>query len=206
MATLFLLRHGETDFNLNKVVQGGGIDSSLNPTGHEQGRRFYEAWKDHPFEAMYCSGLQRTRQTLAAFEEAGRTIVAHPGLNEMGWGELEGKPFNEESHARFMEMNDLWAEGQIHLAFPGGESPLQVWNRAASAIQDILDAHPEGNILICTHGRTLRILLSGFSGYGITRMNWFPHDNTGLNILRSPGTAWFFDRINCLNHLTPIPA
>lgn len=201
MIRLYLLRHGETNYNLEKIVQGGGIDSDLNETGYLQGQKFYKRYQDIPFEAIYCSGLKRTRQTLKSFEDAGRSITPLAGLNEMGWGELEGKPFDPVSHAAFIEMNDKWNAGELHLGFPGGESPKQVWQRSSAAIEHIVNSHSNGNILICTHGRTLRILLSGLSGYGIERMNWFPHENTGLNILRSPGPAWHFERINCLEHL-----
>jgi broad specificity phosphatase PhoE len=201
MLRLFLLRHGETDYNLQKIVQGGGIDSDLNVTGYLQGEMFYDRYRSARFDAIYCSGLKRTRQTLHGFEADGRAIHPLPGLNEMGWGELEGKPFDPVSHAAFLEMNARWAQGELDLAFPGGESPRAVWERTSAAIREIESRHAEGNILICTHGRTLRILLSGLGGYGIERMNWFPHENTGLNILRRPDNTWQFEKINCLQHL-----
>jgi phosphoserine phosphatase len=202
MIRLYLLRHGETDYNLQKIVQGGGIDSDLNETGYAQGHKFFLRYRDIPFDGIYCSGLKRTRQTLKSFEDAGREIIPLQDLNEMGWGELEGKPFDAVSHAAFTEISDYWAAGELHRSFPGGETPLEVWQRSRKALQHIQDKHSSGNILVCTHGRTLRILLSGLSGYGLERMSWFPHDNTGLNVLRSPGPSWHFERINCLKHLS----
>ena len=71
------------NYNLQKIVQGGGIDSDLNETGYLQGQKFFQRYKDIPFEAIYCSGLKRTRQTLKSFEDAGRSITPLAGLNEM---------------------------------------------------------------------------------------------------------------------------
>lgn len=201
MLRLFLLRHGETDYNLQKIVQGGGIDSDLNLTGYNQGEKFHKRYQSAKFDAIYCSGLKRTRQTLHAFSREGKEIISLEGLNEMGWGELEGKPFDPVSHAAFLAMNEKWANGELNLALPGGESPQYVWERSSAAVLEIEKRHKNGNVLICTHGRTLRILLSGMCGYGLDKMNWFPHENTGLNILRRQGTQWQFEKINCLQHL-----
>lgn len=201
MRRFYFIRHGETDYNLQKVVQGGGIDSDLNATGIEQGRKFYEAYKHISFHKIYHTGLRRTYQTIQSFDNGRNELISLPGLNEMGWGDLEGKPFNPENHAIFMEMNNLWAAGDVHVRFPGGESPQEVWERAEKAIHEILSENPEGNVLICTHGRTLRIILSMLSGAGLHAMNTFPHDNTGVNILIPPGTSWQIEKINCLKHL-----
>lgn len=204
MPRLFIIRHGETDFNLKRIVQGGGIDADLNETGIEQGKRFYNSWSKHPFKGIYVSGLKRTYQTLASFDTGKYTIQALPEFNEMGWGELEGKPFDPVNHQKFLDMNEAWSKGSLDEKFPGGESPKEVWQRVRRGLDKVLHANPDGDVLICSHGRTLRIMLSMVSGYGMEKMNWFPHDNTGLNILRAPGTGWFIERMNCLEHLYKI--
>jgi len=65
---LFLLRHGETEFNKLRIVQGSGVDAPLNETGQYQAQKFFEKYKNVPFEAVYCSSLQRTYQTIKNFE------------------------------------------------------------------------------------------------------------------------------------------
>jgi len=201
MTRLFLIRHGETDFNFKKIVQGGGIDSDLNAVGKEQGKKFFQKYYKHPFQAIYASGLKRTYQTLSSFEKGNYAIQKLPGLNEMSWGELEGQPFDPVNHAAFLQINEAWASGKLDEKFPGGESPREVWARAGKAIQKILQAHANGDILICSHGRTIRIILCMLSGYGLEKMNWFPHENTGLNILQAPEPEWFIEKMNCLEHL-----
>jgi len=201
MPRLFIIRHGETEYNRKRIVQGGGIDADLNATGMQQGKKFHEAWHKHPFRHIYVSGLKRTYQTISSFDTGKNAITPLSDFNEMSWGELEGKPFDPVNHQRFLEMNAAWERGALDAKFPGGESPNEVWHRVQRGLTQVIANHSEGDILICSHGRTLRILLSMISGYGMEKMNWFPHDNTGLNILRSPGPGWLIERMNCLDHL-----
>ena len=60
---IYILRHGQTDYNLQGIVQGGGVDTSLNDTGRKQAHAFHEAYKHIPFEAVITSRLKRTHQT-----------------------------------------------------------------------------------------------------------------------------------------------
>jgi broad specificity phosphatase PhoE len=88
---LYLIRHGETDFNIQGIVQGGGVDSDLNELGRAQGQAFFEYYKHISFDSVYCSSLKRTAQTLHPFVELGHELIARPELNEFNWGVLEGK-------------------------------------------------------------------------------------------------------------------
>jgi len=201
MLDLYLIRHGETDYNRLRIVQGGGVDSDLNETGIQQGVKFYQHYQHIQFDAIYASGLKRTHQTLAPFIQAGYSLKILPELNEMGWGELEGQPFDEIRHQAFLEMNEVWEQGNLDIAFPGGESPKGVWARASEGLNIIKNSHPSGKVLICTHGRTLRIVLSMLTGKGLNRMNDFPHDNTGLNIITVTEQGYSVQKINSLDHL-----
>jgi broad specificity phosphatase PhoE len=204
---LFLMRHGETDYNNQSIMQGGGVDSKLNDTGHAQAAQFHAHYADTPFAAIYTSGLRRTLQTVQPFVRPGLRPVPLLELNEMSWGELEGQPRTPEVEHILHQALDTWASGNTHFAVRGGESPEQVWERAHAGIQFILGRHTQGgNVLICTHGRTLRILLSQLLGYGLPLMQRFAHANTGLNILRVSGNRYIPEVLNDTRHLHTIPA
>ncbi|MCZ6694862.1 MAG: histidine phosphatase family protein, partial [Bacteroidetes bacterium] len=68
---IYLIRHGQTDFNNRGVVQGSGIDSSLNETGYKQAQAFFDAYQQVPFQKIYTSSLQRTTQTVKPFIDKG---------------------------------------------------------------------------------------------------------------------------------------
>lgn len=201
---LHLIRHGETEFNATGIVQGGGIDSDLNATGRQQAQWF---WQRHRFTryapTVWASGLKRTHQTLAPFLEDGYQLRTHPGLNEFSWGEWEGQKFDQDFQDIIRPYAEAWAAGDLDLAVPGGDTPRIAWTRAQAALQDILATHPDGNVLVCTHGRLLRILISGVLHNDVAQMHRYMHHNTGLNILARPEPSAEFvaELLNCTAHL-----
>ena len=187
---LYLIRHGETDFNLKGIVQGGGVDSDLNETGKRQARAFFEYYKEQHFHAVYASTLRRTHQTLAPWiEEKGYSMVQDAALVELGWGILEGKYPTREEVALFNDLRAEWARGNVHMGIEGGESPQQCWDRLEPFLNTLHKRHQGERVLVCSHGRTSRILLSQLLGKGLSKMEEFPHSNTGLNILQFSGNG-----------------
>jgi len=182
MKELYIIRHGETDYNRKGIVQGAGVDSSLNARGQRQAKSFYDSYKDHTFDAVYASALQRTHQTLAGFEEAGYVLQKTAELNEISWGDHEGKHPTNKMGRDFRTMVDAWHEGMTHLKTPNGESPDEVSGR----LEDFLDrlaTTKDKKILICCHGRTIRILLCALLTYPLKKMNLFSSENVCLHRL-----------------------
>ncbi|MBK7465356.1 MAG: histidine phosphatase family protein [Saprospiraceae bacterium] len=88
---LYILRHGETNENKAGIVQGQGIDSSLNELGLWQSLQFYNQYKSITFDKIITSGLRRSYQTLQHFETTENEIQRDTRINEISWGEHEGK-------------------------------------------------------------------------------------------------------------------
>lgn len=208
MITLYMIRHGETDFNHLGIVQGGGVDSDLNEKGRNQGKAFFDAWKHVPFDAVFCSGLKRTAQTLEPWQSLGYVVEPVPGLNELGWGRIEGLHPTDDVKETFRHTIAQWQEGNETYAIEGGESPAEVWARARPFFDELPQRFPdESRILVCTHGRTMRILLANLLGYGAHRMDEFLHTNTSLNILkRYESGRYFAEVLNDQRHLAALPA
>lgn len=199
---LYLIRHGETDFNIQGIVQGGGVDSDLNELGRAQGLAFFEYYKHIPFDAVYCSSLKRTAQTLKPFAELGHDLVARPELDEFNWGVLEGKKSSVQSRQMFKEVTESWSKGDLHTGMPEGETPVRAWERCKPFFEELFAEKKEGNVLICSHGRILRIIMSELLGYGMTQMSMFNHDNTGLNVvLITPVGKIYAEKVNDMEHL-----
>lgn len=197
------MRHGETDYNLRNIVQGGGIDADLNETGRDQGRRFFETYKHLEFEKVFSSELKRTYQTIQSFESVGHKITRLPEFNELNWGILEGAKASPEIRAEFIRMNEAWMRGDLDACVESGESPREAWRRARRGLDRVLETvSTEGNVLICIHGRLMRIILSELLGYGMAKMNLLPHHNTALNLLRvHQGEKIWIEKLNDRAHL-----
>ncbi|MEY2794111.1 MAG: hypothetical protein RJA76_2103, partial [Bacteroidota bacterium] len=96
---IYLIRHGETAYNRLGMVQGSGIDSDLNALGQQQAQSFFEYYKDLNFDKIYTSKLKRTHQSVQGFINNGIAWEQHEGLNEISWGNKEGKESTEEDQA-----------------------------------------------------------------------------------------------------------
>ncbi len=199
---IYLTRHGQTDYNKNGVVQGSGIDADLNETGKAQADAFYKAYKNHPFDKLYVSGLKRTHQSMDGFIQSGLDYQALPDLNEISWGIHEGVPVNEEGSAYYLDMVKRWQQGEIDIAIEGGESPRQVAERMKNALDHILSKEDEKEVLICMHGRAMRVMLAVMLNYPLKSMDLFDHANLCLYQLAYTGAAFQVEKFNDTSYLS----
>lgn len=202
--TLYLARHGETDYNRLRRVQGRSIDAPLNPTGTEQAQRLAARFTDVALDAVYTSALQRTHQTVAPLLEHRPGMMIHhwADLDEMDWGIWEGRESGPETRAAFLALQARWAAGDFAYRIRGGESILDVQGRALDAFARIRTSHPDGSVLVVTHGRWLRVLLASIlPEVGLAAMQTIQHANTGLNKLYVMGDALEVAYLNCTRHL-----
>ena len=205
--TIYLIRHGQTEYNRRGVVQGSGIDAPLNDVGWLQARAFYEAYRTVSFEHVYTSVLQRSIQSVQGFLDDGLPHTKLAGLNEISWGVKEGKVPTSSEHSYFTDMIDAWQEGEVDLAIEGGESPRMVQDRQRGALDRILAPEDESPILICMHGRAIRIFLCLMLERDLRHMDEYPHHNLGLYLLTYDyGTRQFtLERTNDIAHLPDLP-
>jgi broad specificity phosphatase PhoE len=180
MKEIYIIRHGETELNRLGIVQGRGVDSDLNDTGRAQAVAFYNYYKDIQFDKIYTSVLKRTHQTVKQFIDLGLPWEQHTGLDELAWGLWEGQPNSAEARHAFLEVVEKWQGGNYEAKFEGGESPNDVSLRMNETIELIKSRTDEKRILVCMHGRAMRLLLCMLLEKPFSQMGDFPHQNTTL--------------------------
>jgi broad specificity phosphatase PhoE len=203
---IYLVRHGQTDFNLQGIVQGSGIDSSLNDRGRLQAAAFYHAYRDIAFDKIYTSSLKRTVETMQPFINDGIPYESLAGLNEISWGSKEGQKITASEDAYYHWMLGQWQQGKTSVRIEGGESPEDVALRQRPAMDLIMDRIEEHNILICMHGRAMRILLCGMLNYPLKAMDTFEHENLCLYLVHHTGTLFTIEKFNHTAHLDGLVA
>lgn len=181
-------------------MQGSGIDEPINELGRQQAAAFFNAYGTHPFEKVFISNLQRTHQSVARFIEAGLPFEKLAGLNEISWGNREGSSFSLDTHHEYQRITEAWRSGDLDAAITYGESPNQVMARQREAMNVIIN-DPSQQILICMHGRAMRILMCWLLGYDLRHMDLFEHDNLGLYELMYTGRLFRLDKMNATEHL-----
>ncbi len=198
---IYIVRHGQTDYNLNGIVQGSGIDSSLNETGRAQAEAFYQAYKGVPFDRVYTSDLKRTHQSVKRFLEDGFPTTALSGLNEINWGTREGIKITPEDDVYYHQVIQSWRDGNTDLRIEGGESPEDVQTRQKVALDHILAQKEEDTILVCMHGRAIRIFLCLLLNKPLKTMDSFEHTNLCLYLVTYTGSMFNIESFNDTRHL-----
>ena len=177
---IYIIRHGQTDHNAQGIVQGRGIDLSLNEKGRQQAHAFFEAYKNVPFDIIYTSTLKRAQETIEPFKELGIPHEIYPELDEISWGDLEGTRATTESDLAFQDLVKRWREGDIHAkSSETGESPFELQQRQKIFIEQMLNSDTK-KILIATHGRFIRIFMCTLTGKPLAQMEHFAHSNLCL--------------------------
>lgn len=197
---LYIVRHGQTDYNLKRIIQGRGVNSDINETGRQQAQAFYDFHRDIAFDHILTSTLKRTQQTIQPFIDAGYKHVAYEQLDEINWGLHEGKTGDTALSEEYKLITGKWRAGELHHAIPEGESPLDLQLRQTDFIENILPNYT-GRILICTHGRAMRSLLCTMLGEPLSKMDDFPHTNTALYKLDHTTEGFEIKLANFTDHL-----
>ncbi len=156
MHDLLIIRHGESEWNLEHRWQGW-LDAPLTPLGIRQAEERAAHLAREGFEpaVVHCSDLGRARQTATIVGDALGTVVRpHPGLRERSAGEWEGHT-SDEIDARWPGGRLAWRRGELS-APPGGEDDDVVIARIEAAIADVLEG-PEPAMVVTHHG-VLRLL------------------------------------------------
>ncbi len=204
---IYLIRHGETDYNRLGVVQGSGIDADLNDLGQRQAQAFFDHYQDIPIDKIYTSALRRTHQSVQGFINKGLPWEQHEGLNEISWGIREGKSPNNEDDAYYRNLVRTWRNGEIHVPSEEGESPVQVLERQKPVVDLILSRREEKSILVAMHGRAMRVLLTYLFDKPLHTMDQFGHQNLCLYHLQYDYEKGIFTTLkaNQADHLKNLP-
>ena len=200
----FLVRHGATDWNSEGRIQGQS-DPPLNEAGQRQARRLGMRLASVPFAEAWSSDLRRGSDTAAAILQ-GRDLRLQtmPDLREKHFGAWEGLTYREVE-ARYPDLyRSRLMTGDLSFAPPGGESDLQLYARAGAVADRLLQAHAGrgGNLLVVTHGGTLRALVARLLDLPAQKMWGFRFANAGLSVvsLFEDGSA-VLDLLNDTSHL-----
>jgi broad specificity phosphatase PhoE len=153
MTTVYLARHGESDWNVERRWQGHA-DRPLTERGHEQARLLAERLVDVELDAVYASDLRRAWETAEAVAATrGLHVVRLPELREVNVGSWSGFT-RDECSERFPDAFLRWQQGGS--GWEDGESYEEMGERIVGAIQRLAARHPGGAILVVSHGGPIR--------------------------------------------------
>ena len=162
MTHLVLIRHGRSEMNAQRRVQGW-LDSPLDEIGRAQARLLADRLRDWELQVIYSSNLRRSLETAEIVTQVLQVpIVVDERLRERGVGDLTGLN-REEIESQFPDWIRQWEENR-RVSAPGGEPTDLFWRRVSAVFGEIVVSVPEGSAAVVTHGGVLQVYLSQLLG------------------------------------------
>lgn len=202
-----LVRHGETDFNKEKIYQGK-IDIELNRTGIEQVKKLADALKDYSISSIYSSRLTRAFQTASIVRKFHPTLplFIESDFMEIDFGQWEGLK-DDEIKKRFPVSHQRWWRVPNTMRFPDGETFGFFYSRVANRFEQLVERYKneeDAEILIVAHGGVINAILNYVSGLKDRKFLFFRINPASISTISyNPQRYWWsLDILNDTNHLT----
>jgi len=161
--TIYILRHGETEWNVKKIIQGH-TDSALTKEGKKQAKQAAKRLRHIKFNAIFSSDLIRAKHTaeIVAIEHK-LAVTTHKALRERNFGKFEGKhvsKLGEELKDLLDKLNKLGYQAKYSYKFPHGIETIEsAVTRFITLLREIAVAYPKKTVLVVTHGGLMRHFL-----------------------------------------------
>jgi broad specificity phosphatase PhoE len=198
----WLVRHGESTWNHARRFQGAQ-DAELSARGYEQAEALAAQLVDEEMEAIYTSPLQRARDTAAACgARLGLRPVPLDDLREVGLGDWEGLAV-ETVVERYGDHYWRWLTAPADHPPSGGEPLDRLQTRIRGALDMIRARHPEGRVLVVTHGGAIAAFLCGCLGLGLNAVWRVRIDNAAVTRIVLPAGRLL--ALNDTTHLARAP-
>ena len=186
MLNLFFVRHGETEWNVERRLQGR-LDSKLTSKGIHDARLLAKRLATTEFEAVISSPSKRAVHTAKILtENRSVSIVTDERLMEIHLGHWQGKTIDEIQTIDSMKYDCYVNHPDQYKRDDGGEDFLDVKDRLEEFLASVEEKHDSGNVLIVTHGVVIKVLQIICKNLPLNRL-WDPPeiDGTSLTIVQS---------------------
>jgi alpha-ribazole phosphatase len=185
MLRLILVRHGQTDANLNRMLQGQS-DGELNAAGIQQAEELGRHLKNFRIDQIIASTMRRARDTAAAIAKYHHlSVTTTPLIAEWNCGVLDGvsaEVFRKKLQESDVPLSSFRPEG--------GETLLEVQQRAAAFLNDVIVNYQDQTVLVCSHGDFMRALVSLLLQTSIEEASGIFFDNASYSILEFENGHW----------------
>jgi 2,3-bisphosphoglycerate-dependent phosphoglycerate mutase len=183
---LWLVRHGESTWNILGLVQGQTDESTLTRQGHHQAQRLAELFQDLPVVAVYASDLRRAQETANVLGAALRLQVRPcRALRERSFGGCENRPLI--SLRPGITGIQAGRVVDIHVRSEGGESLDDVYARAGMFIDWLRYQRHSGDVVAVAHGGSVRAIRAYCAGLCLSEMPWDEVPNASVWRVALPG-------------------
>lgn len=199
MTTFYIVRHGETEYNVGGVVQGHS-DSPLTENGIKQAQALRTTFKDVHFDTVFSSDLLRTQKTAEIIVLERKLIInTSKLLRERNYGRFDGGPakaFREENKVMLEKIKTLSFEESRKVKFaPDVESDEEICNRLILFLREAAVTYTGKTLLVVAHAGIMRAFLLHLGWATVDELPGGSVKNTGYIKVRSDGVDFVIEKV-----------
>lgn len=190
MTQLYLVRHGETEWNREKRIQGWQ-DSPLTEKGVRNAELLAQYWNDMRFDAVFSSDRGRALQTASILSKAsGVPVEKESAFREINFGAWEGKKVTEIREQDPKEYDNFWERPEEYKSV-GGESFFEVRARILNRLKEIVSVYQNKKVLIVSHAVAIKTVINDIKGKSLAKF-WDPPflADTSFTIIHALNNHW----------------
>lgn len=195
MTRIYLLRHGETQWNIEKVFRGRS-EIPLTDTGRKQAELAAAHLKPKGIQFLYTSPLSRAKETA---DIVGKKLKITPIVDErftgLAFGPWQGRP-HKEIKQKFPDLYRIYKDEFHNLKLEGAETLQAAFERSGFALADIEKKHPDSNVLIISHRVICKLMVLGILGQGPAGFYSVKLDTCGLSEFYTDEGRWVLTKFN----------
>ncbi|UCD85281.1 MAG: histidine phosphatase family protein [Deltaproteobacteria bacterium] len=200
MTKIYLIRHGQTDWNREEIFRGRA-DRPLNEVGGWEAGALSRALADVTIDFIYSSPLIRAQDTARPIASAhGLKVIPLPGIIDIDYGDWQGLS-HDQAKEQYPELYRKWQEHPEQVEFPGGESLNMVRERVMSAFKEIVTRHPEQSGVVVSHRVVNKVLLCAILGLDNSHFWEIKQDTAAFNIINCADESMAIQVMNDTCHL-----
>ena len=200
MLRIYLIRHGETEWNRQNRLQGHS-NINLSPEGYHQAITLADHPPFHHIDAIYSSDLSRAIETASIIAERFNLgVKLMPELRETNFGDWEGREISELIAESPQAFGKFFTDPE-RCHPPHGETFLECQARVMIGIREIIANHDNQNVVAVSHGAAIRLILGATLDMPIHKMWAIAQFNMAVNVLRVDDGEFTVELINSTEHL-----
>jgi broad specificity phosphatase PhoE len=202
MTEIILVRHGETEWNVDEIFRGR-IDIELNETGIRQAELLAECLSKIKIEAIYSSPLKRAMKTaeiISGYHKLDVDIAT--GLIDFNFGKWQGLS-HQEVKDKYKELYAAWTNHPEQVKTPGGESLDDVRKRATGVVGNIIERY-KGTVVLVSHRVVNKVLICALLGLDNSRFWNIKQETCGISIFTYENEQFILTKHNDTSYLEPI--
>ncbi len=201
--TIYLIRHGETDWNRDSIFRGR-VDVPLNNNGLKQAEAAGKGLDDVEFDAVYSSPLSRALQTAEAVAATcGLEVNMNEDFSDIDYGKWQGMTLSEVK-ANYPKEYKRWQSEPHKAAIPDGERLSEIHDRAWGALREVVRSHPDQTIAVAAHRVINKVLVLGALGLPLKDFWRIRQDNCSVNVFEFTDKEVIIHCINDTCHLKDV--